>query len=563
MKVSDLCLQELLHETSAEGVLRFAGQRALLLDASALGLLRRELIHALGRATARTVLLRFGYAHGWMLAEKLRDSLPWESVREWQLAGGRLHTLQGLVRVVPVAPDPTDDDPPFAEALWHDSFEAEQHLLHVGRDQDPVCWTLCGFASGYMSRCHEEDILVMETQCVGRGDPHCRIEARTRAAWGETAERIWPAHPSCAEETSWQELAARLEAVDHRLRQREERLERVGGERNAYPGLVGQSAPFLRAVTLAERVAGVDASVLLHGESGVGKERFARMIHELSDRAGGPFVAVNCAALPPHLLESELFGHARGAFTGALRDRMGLFEAARGGTLLLDEVGDMPPDLQVRMLRVLQEREIRRVGENRARSIDVRVIAATHRDLAQEVGAGRFRMDLLYRLRVLELRVPPLRERRDDILLLARTFLEAKATRMGRPVPRLLPDAADALLGYTWPGNVRELENVVERALVVGEGRQIGLQDLPPELRATSHEEPARDPAPSPNVLAQGGPPQSLSSLAAVEAAHIDAVLEAVSGRRAEAARVLGISEATLYRRLAARRGDALPDKGD
>ena len=203
--------------------------------------------------------------------------------------------------------------------------------------------------------------------------------------------------------------------------------------------------------------------MLITGESGSGKERIARFIHDESARTAGPFLAINCAAVPETLLESELFGHARGSFTGASQDRAGLFEAANGGTLLLDEIGDVSAAMQVKLLRVLQEREVRRVGENRARSINVRVLAATNRDLLADVHAARFRQDLYYRLRVVEVVVPPLRERREDILPLARQLLAGAAKRFGKKVSNLTPEAANLLLRYAWPGNVRELENAVAR----------------------------------------------------------------------------------------------------
>jgi two-component system, NtrC family, response regulator HydG len=220
------------------------------------------------------------------------------------------------------------------------------------------------------------------------------------------------------------------------------------------------------------RVAQVDSTVMLTGESGVGKEVLARLIHDESARAALSFLAVNCAAVPEALIESELFGHVRGAFTGATQDRVGLFEAANKGTLLLDEVGDLPAAMQVKLLRVLQEREIRRVGENR-----------THRDLAAEVAAGRFRQDLYYRLRVIEICIPPLRDRPDDVLPMARRFLSETAGRLKLPVTGLAPRAADQLVRWSWPGNVRELQNVIERALVLAHGKRVEVEDLPEEIR--------------------------------------------------------------------------------
>ncbi len=271
-------------------------------------------------------------------------------------------------------------------------------------------------------------------------------------------------------------------------------------------------------------------------ESGSGKERIARLVHEESSRAGGPFIAVNCGAITETLLESELFGHARGAFTGATHDRPGLFEAASRGTLLLDEVGEVSPGMQVKLLRALQEREVRRVGENRSRRIDVRVVAATNRDLGHGVAGGSFRQDLYYRLKVVELRVPPLRERRDDILPLARVLLADAVLPMKRTISGLAPAAADQLLRYEWPGNVRELENAMQRAAALARGTRVELDDLPEEIR---HAIPA--------PLATRGAVRPLDD---IEREYILAALALNDGNQTRTAEQLRIGSATLYRKL-------------
>jgi transcriptional regulator with PAS, ATPase and Fis domain len=284
-------------------------------------------------------------------------------------------------------------------------------------------------------------------------------------------------------------------------------------------------------------VAKVDSTVLITGESGSGKERIARLVHEESARATGPFIAVNCGAITETLLESELFGHARGSFTGANQDRPGLFEAANGGTLLLDEVGEVSPGMQVKLLRVLQEREVRRVGENKSRRVDVRVLAATNRDLAHGVAGGAFRQDLYYRLKVVELHVPPLRERRDDVLPLARVLLADAAKWMKRKISGLAPAAADQLLRYEWPGNVRELENAMERAVALTPGNRVELEDLPEEIRQAF---------PKPVVSGKG----TVRPLDEVEKEYILAALELNDGNQTNTARQLRIGSVTLYRKL-------------
>ena len=307
------------------------------------------------------------------------------------------------------------------------------------------------------------------------------------------------------------------------------------GERQEPMGMVARSLAMRQLIDLALRVARVDSTVLISGESGTGKERGAGLGHHASSRAPGPFIAVNCGAITETLLESELFGHVKGAFTGALQERPGLFESANGGTLLLDEVGEVSPAMQVKLLRVLQEREIRRVGESTTRAINVRVIAATNRDLAQEIAEGRFRMDLYYRLHVVELQVPPLRQRREDILPLARILLSEAAARLNRPVSELSSRAADQLLRYHWPGNVRELENAVERAVALAQGGHAEVEDLPEEVRQA---------IPVPLVTSP------VKHLEAIEKDYILAVLDLNGGNQARTAEQLGIGTATLYRKL-------------
>ena len=535
MRAADLDLRELLVFEPKGGILRFAGERALLLDAVALGLLRRELIQMLGLSGARALLSRFGFAHGWRTAEALRTGFPWDDENEWRWAGGRLHTLQGLVDVRPPSREPRPGPPPLAESIWHDSYEAEQHLLHLGQAEEPVCWTLSGFASGYLSCAYGRQVFAREERCRGKGDALCQIVARYREDWGEALAGELAFYEQACLDAALTQITGELKRVERRLRSRRRVLGASAASEADAAGIVAQSPAMERVLDLARRVAKVDSTVLVTGESGVGKERLARLIHDESPRGGGPFVAINCGAVPESLLESELFGHAKGAFTGATQDRPGLFEAAHGGTLLLDEIGDVPPLMQVKLLRALQEREVRRVGENRNRAVDVRVLAATNRELLSEVHAARFRQDLYYRLRVVEIRVPPLRERREDVLNLARGFLAEAAERTGRKVSGFTPRAAHQLVRYGWPGNVRELENAVERAVVLARGSRVDLDDLPEEVAVAP---PAVD------------APGSVRPLDEMERDYILAVLRANGGNKTRAASQLGIGAATLYRKL-------------
>jgi DNA-binding NtrC family response regulator len=536
MRADDLDHEELLELDPEGGVVRFAGQRALLLDAVAMGLLRKYLVENFGLTAARTVLTQFGFAHGWRMAEAMKAEFEWESDEEWRGAGIRIHTLQGLFRAEPGGASPLSTQGVMVVA----SYEAEQHLLHFGRFDVPVCWTICGLTSGYLSRSSDEEIYVLEDRCTGKGDAACHLLGRTREQWGdERAEELRffePQRLADCLDVSLQRVIETLKTAERKLHDHRRALVRVARDVEEPLGIIAKSPRMRDVVDLARRVAKVDSTVLITGESGSGKERVGRLVHEESTRAAGPFIAVNCGAITETLLESELFGHARGAFTGATQDRPGLFEAANGGTLLLDEVGEVSPGMQVKLLRVLQEREIRRVGENRSRPVDVRVVAATNRDLAHGVAGGAFRQDLYYRLKVVELHVPPLRERRDDVLPLARVLLADAALRMKRKIAGLAPAAADQLLRYEWPGNVRELENAMERAVALARGTRVDLEDLPEEVRQAF-----------PTPVATSGKVRPLDE---VEKEYILAALELNGGNQTHTAEQLRIGSATLYRRL-------------
>jgi len=336
-----------------------------------------------------------------------------------------------------------------------------------------------------------------------------------------------------------------LDELLHRVEQVRERQRLVGenrelrqalGERHRVEGIIGESGRMQDVLSLVRRVAASDATVLVRGESGTGKELIAKAIHHASRRAAAPLVRVNCAALPETLLESELFGHEKGAFTGAVASRKGRFELADGGSLFLDEIGDLPLHLQVKLLRVLQEREFERVGSSRPIPADVRVLAATHRDLEALVRAGAFRDDLYYRINVVTIALPPLRERREDIPRLIDHFLAGFAAKNGKAIQGLTREARDALLRYDYPGNVRELENLIERAVVLTRDDVIGLADLPLSLRE-----------PEPAVAEERGLTAAVEGL---ERRMIRDALARASGVQTAAAERLGISERVLRYKL-------------
>ncbi|HEY7634180.1 MAG TPA: sigma-54 dependent transcriptional regulator [Gemmatimonadales bacterium] len=309
-------------------------------------------------------------------------------------------------------------------------------------------------------------------------------------------------------------------------------------DKSAVSRPIGKSKRFLDVLKLAEHVAPTDSTVLIQGESGTGKEVIARYVHNLSNRADGPFLSINCGALPENLLESELFGHVKGSFTGAVRDKQGLFAAARGGSFFLDEVGEMPASLQVKLLRVLQEREAIPVGATEAIPVDVRIIAATNRDLEEEIRRGNFRSDLFYRLNVIALNLPPLRERRDDLLLLIEALLQNLASENGSEPKALASEALDAVMVYEWPGNVRELENALEHAVVLSRGALIEGNALPERITKRRKE---------PLVAERS---YRNPTLEVIERAYIMWVLQAEGGNKTRAAEVLGIDPSTLYRKL-------------
>ncbi len=339
-----------------------------------------------------------------------------------------------------------------------------------------------------------------------------------------------------------QALALALErAVRHRALHAEVKRLREGARAaSPFDGVLGKSAAMQKLYDLLERIAEAEATILLTGESGTGKEAVARAIHRRSKRAAGPFVAVNCAAMPEALLESELFGHAKGAFTDAKTARTGLFAMANGGTLFLDEIGEMPIGLQPKLLRALQERVVRPVGASKEQPIDVRVLAATNVDLQAAMAEKRFREDLYFRISVIQVELPPLRARGNDVLLLAQHFVEHFAGRTGKAVKGVAPATAQKLLAYAWPGNVRELQNCIERAVVLTNLDQLGVDDLPEKLRA----------GPSAPLLVSGDDAGELVTMEEIEKRYIKRVLEVTAGNKTVAARVLGFDRTTLYRKM-------------
>jgi DNA-binding NtrC family response regulator len=540
-----LHLAEVLDFQPDQGIIRLHEQRVVILSAAAMGLLRKELIDALGLETVRRLMLRFGYADGFHDAMGLRDRSNWASPLEGLRAGAVLHRLEGLGRTEITRIDHDKDAGTFeAQLEWHDSYVAEQHVHHYGKATAPVCWSLTGYASGYASACIGQEIYFRETDCRAQGQPHCSVVGRDARSWGDAigAFRFDYQGADLALELEKLRSAAhqRLKELDRRehivaKREREldvlrERVTRLASRKH----FIANSPGMQEVLEFAARVAPLDTTVLVAGESGTGKEFIVRLIHDESPRARGPFVSVNCAALTETLLESELFGHVRGAFTGAVRDKPGLFEVADKGTLFLDEIGEVAPSVQAKLLRALQEGEIRRVGGERNFKVNPRVVAATNRDLRAAVAAGTFREDLFFRLGAFVIEVPPLRERREDIPPLVHSFIRRSAARMKKDVQTVSAEAMNALMAYRWPGNVRELEHAIERAIILAQDTTIQLRELPPEIA----QRPRR---------AAGDDTLDLQEQ---ERVMIERALKRFRGNRRQAADALKISPVTLWRKI-------------
>ena len=447
-----------LHFAPGDGRIWLDDQRMLLIHTSAMGVLRRELIESLGIESARGLLTRMGYnsgAHDAELARKLRPTAP---LHDMFAVGPQLHALEGIVKVEPISLEIDIERGKYhGDFYWRGSSEDEEHIRIYGFGAEAACWMQTGYAAGYTSVFMGRPILFREVECRSTGHAQCRIIGKPVEEWDDPEQDL----KYLQAETFSSGLSAAV---------RSPRSAAVAGEAQAMFGesdIVGVSTGFNAVCHMLRCVADTDDTVLFLGESGVGKEVFARTLHRISFRAEKPFIAVNCAALPDQLVESELFGVERGAFTGATVSKEGRFERAHGGTLFLDEIGILSMTAQGKLLRALQEGEIERVGDQRTRRVDVRVIAATNLDLRSEVRAGRFREDLFFRLNVFPIKVPPLRERREDIPILMNHFLRKFTTRHRRQVTGFTGRAINALLSYELPGNIRELENMIERSVIM------------------------------------------------------------------------------------------------
>lgn len=522
--------------------------RMVLLHADAIATIRKELIDTLGMERARGLLMRMGYSSGKRDAELTRRLIPSASDEELLSMGPLLHTVEGSVKVTPI--NLTIDIAQgsyLGEFLWEDSYEAEMHCNSFGVHTDPVCWQQIGYACGYTSAIMGRDIYYREVSCTGQGDSHCRILGKPVEDWEDIEDELHYFKPDRVAD----QIIQLQQEVEHL------RYSINGGD--SLEGMVGESESYKQTCNLLRKAADSLVTVLLLGETGVGKEMFARALHGISPRAKNHFVAINCAAIPEDLLESELFGVEKGAFTGAQQSRPGRFERAHGGTLFLDEVGELSAAAQAKLLRVLQEGEFERVGDTRTRKVDVRLVAATNVDLKKAVDEGKFRADLFYRLNIYPVIIPPLRQRREDIPLLAQYFFDKYTARHGRRPAGISKDAIVALNEYNWPGNIRELENMIERGVILSSTDEAITRELLFPRLEIEESKTATEPTVSPQPEHAGKSPidgflddilNNATSLDEVESRLMQTAVERSKGNLSSAARMLGLTRPQLAYRL-------------
>ena len=541
-------LRARVHFCAETGQIWLHEHRMLLVHAEAQASLRKELIDTLGMDRAQGLLTRMGYASGVRDAELARIRAQDCSDLEAFMTGPQLHTLEGIVRVTPIKLELDRVAGKFyGEFLWENSWEGQWHRHYYGIHSEPVCWTQIGYACGYTSAFMGRPILYKEVECVGMGQNNCRIIGKPIEEW-ENADEY--KHFSNRESIADQLFDLQTQVVQLRSS--------IGAKEKLPADMVGDSPSFRAAYELLKQAANNRITVLLLGETGVGKEMFARSLHELGPRRDAPFIAINCAAIPHDLVESELFGVEKGAYTGALVSRPGRFERADGGTLFLDEVGDLPLPAQSKLLRVLQEGELERLGDQKTRKINVRLVAATNSDLQQLVRERKLRSDLYYRLNAYQIDIPPLRERKEDVALLAKRFLAKYSVIHAKKLRGFTDKAKRALLTYAWPGNIRELQNMVERGVILApSGTRIEVN----HLFSSCSEEHAREFGLDVNGVPGANRGESSKSLCEavlngvltldqVETMLLETAVDKAHGNLSSAARMLGLTRPQLAYRL-------------
>ena len=541
-------LRARVHFCADTGQIWLHEHRMLLVHAEAQASLRKELIDTLGMDRAQGLFTRMGYASGVRDAELARIRAQDSSDIDAFMTGPQLHTLEGIVRVTPIKLELDRVAGKFyGEFLWENSWEGQWHRHYYGIHSDPVCWTQIGYACGYTSAFMGRPILYKEVECVGMGHSNCRIVGKPIEEWEDATEyRYFSNRESIADQLF--DLQTQVVQLRSSI-----------GEKEKLPtDMIGDSPGFRAACELLRQAANTRITVLLLGETGVGKEMFARSLHDMGPRRDAPFVAINCAAIPHDLVESELFGVEKGAYTGALVSRPGRFERADGGTLFLDEIGDLPLAAQSKLLRVLQEGELERLGDQKTRKINVRLVAATNSDLQQLVRERKLRSDLYYRLNAYQIDIPPLRERKEDISPLAKRFLAKYSVIHAKKLRGFTDKAKRALLTYDWPGNIRELQNMVERGVILApSGTRIEVDQLfshctdehAPEFGLDTNGDLGAGQGESSRSLCEAVF-NGVLTLDQVEAMLLETAVDKAHGNLSSAARMLGLTRPQLAYRL-------------
>ena len=555
-----------LHFNPTEGRIWLEDCRMILIHAEAFGGLRQELIDTLGVEVTRGLLTRMGYLAGSRdagLALKIRGH---ESQLDLLYTGAHFHSLEGMVKVslVRIEMD-SSQGYCYGEFTWEHSMEGDLHVAAHGIGAEPACWMEIGYSSGFLSTLMGKRVLVREIECQSMGHPVCRAIAKPVEQWEDPEQDLKYLQPQPINRLPPPTCKNLAVAASHAL----PLSPRPTGDRR----LVGASTGYTSAMHKILRVAPTNATVLLLGESGVGKSMFACEVHLNSRRREHEFIQINCATIPDQLMESELFGVERGAFSGATESRAGRFEIANKGTLFLDEIATLSPTAQGKLLRVLQTGEMERLGSSKTIKVDVRVVAATNEDLEDAIKEGRFRNDLYYRLNVFPVTIPPLRDRKDDLPVLLEFYLSKFAVHHGRVPTGITPRGLQALLSYQWPGNIREFENVIERGIILAEDgepldeRHLFGTDAKNNARPLPSSNPQNGPLVSGIHLLDGSHfstkevfPENfdikawahkalgsgLVTLDAVEDAMVRAAIEMSDGNITKAATLLGVSRAQM-----------------
>ncbi|VVE17960.1 sigma-54-dependent Fis family transcriptional regulator [Pandoraea nosoerga] len=562
-----------LHFNPEEGLIWLNDDRMVLMHVESLRALRQELILSIGLEATRGLMTRIGYSAGCRDAQiAMKIHHPETPIERVMISGSFFHALQGIVGLPVILHQEVDVEKGICniEFLWKNSYEDQIHIESFGIGGSPACWMEMGYASGFLSTCVGKRILVREVECRAMGTDMCRCVGRPADAWPDAHLDLVYYEPRPFQLLTPARTTGALASADPTPSYKD--VKSIGQTTEEVDGVLGASVAFTHVMHKIQRVAPTTANVLLLGESGVGKSLFAREIQRKSSRADKPFIEVNCAAIPEQLMEAELFGVERGAFTGAGESRPGRFQVADGGTLFLDEIGSLPMTAQGKLLRVIQTGEFEALGSTVTRKADVRIIAATNENLWSAVSETRFREDLFYRLNVFPIQIPPLRDRRDDIPLLLEHLLNKYSRRHSRRIPGVTGQALQILMNYRWPGNVREFENVIERGVILGENDQplgyhqlvtvdsgmtshgsmvlneVGLlidsAALHAESAATSREHDAL------NAWAEGVVSNSNLSLELIENTLVKAAFKASEGNFTRAASLLGVTRAQLAYRI-------------